>query len=319
MSKQKRNWVLVAGAVAAMQALGCQASVRGQVNAATVATTAAGTCAAPGQPMPTFDWEPARRQAFDRAARGGVVVLRAQGCDWVVLEGCHVSSGYDWQPGFSRASSHGGRGGHLGVDLAGRASGGTRENAQRSSEVVTVGRKELSARGVSFGELRGSCDGATHVVSSIAVGAFRITTEGKSTSHVGIGSTALVSNESWRGSVRQEGQPERCTATAGQMELGCSAAIEVAFAPIAAQQPADAHVAGANTQNRAEPSSATAPTLTTAVDPCAAGDAAACAAQCSTGTPSACTALTFLCARGDTNACAIGGARVLLQAFAMAR
>lgn len=300
--------LLAVAMVAATQAMGCQASVGlGVRSTGTSSALAANTCAAPGEPAPTFDWSPARRAAFDRAARNGVVVVQQRGCDWVVLEGCGVregTAGYQWQPAFRREANGAGSEGQMGLDVGGRGGGAVSQGARSGEEVVTVGVRELSAD-LTGADLVGACAGATHVVRHMEVGAFRVTNQSVSGNRVTVGFGGYATKENWDGKLHQEGHPERCVAASpsAATPAECSAAVSVAFAPI---RPAPAIAAPAALR---APASAATPLVVAAGAPtCASGNAAQCTADCNAGDWSACSALTVLCARGNAAACPAMGA-----------
>jgi hypothetical protein len=124
------------------------------------------------------DWSPLDRSKLEARARKGLVLVRVNGCDARMVEYCVAHRRYAYAPTSRQREL---------MIMRGRDEvraklpvGAARFGAslERSSELrvmmTVVGRYEAPFEQVSVSDLEGECEGATHVVASVAVGAFEI-------------------------------------------------------------------------------------------------------------------------------------------------
>ncbi len=126
------------------------------------------------------DWSPLERAKLEAAARRGAVPVRLEGCRARLVDTCTVRRSYAFL-GTTRQREvivlrdRDEIGATL--PLLGARLGGSFAHASSVDVAMTViGRYELGARAIGASELEGECDRVTHVVASLSVGAFAIST-----------------------------------------------------------------------------------------------------------------------------------------------
>jgi hypothetical protein len=311
----KRAVSLAAG----LMGLGCAGSLRlaADTSPADPSKTAAACVASDaGFQLSTVRWDDSQRQRLQDLAERQVVIVRVASCGWTVLESCTVGNRYDYRDlPLQRHTSIAGRNGAVSADASGLGSPGVARSASTKEDVAVAGVFELPAV-PRAADLRGRCDGATHVVGRLSTGAFRIAKSATSSSSISLPRVFGAHDQSWQDVDHQAGRPEACETREpkGRPHPDCSALIGLDVVPLELTRAPSMPVAVETTCPTGEVlrGSSCAP-----IDRCAAGDATECNAQCRSGAPSACGALAMLCARGDLFACtassttALGG---LLQA-----
>jgi hypothetical protein len=146
----------------------------------TLADTHHATCDATDTEDERFvvDWSPLDRSKLEAAARRGVVPVRIDGCRMRIVDGCTVRRTYTFAPtSRQREVMFLGDRDELEAKLPVLAMrfGASMKHATTLDVAMTViGRYESAP--VAASELDGECDGATHVVASLSVGAFAIGT-----------------------------------------------------------------------------------------------------------------------------------------------
>ncbi|HEY8076048.1 MAG TPA: hypothetical protein VIF62_18100 [Labilithrix sp.] len=126
------------------------------------------------------DWSALDRSKLEAAARRGVVPVRVEGCRARIVDGCTVKRDYTFAPTarqrevmlFSDRDELDAR---LPV-LALRFGASVARASTLDVAMTVIGRYESGAAPVKISDLEGECEGATHVVASLSVGAFAIGT-----------------------------------------------------------------------------------------------------------------------------------------------
>ena len=129
------------------------------------------------------EWPAADRAALEARARRGLVPVRYEGCTMEVLSGCELpDSRYEFialSPKQERVSIRSADELYARLPVGAAALEGKLE---RSGELVVelsiVGRQQADRDVVEHDELRGRCDGATHVLTGLTVGAFTLQSGG---------------------------------------------------------------------------------------------------------------------------------------------
>ena len=140
-----------------------------------------GECRVPeGAASPMLvDWPAVERTALEGRARKGVVAVRYDRCRLEVVRGCEIPGGYETvetarsRDGFV-VRDHAELSAKLPlsvVSLEGEVGGGS----SLSLDYVTVGTRTTRVDEVTEDLLSGSCEGATHFVRSMVVGAYALT------------------------------------------------------------------------------------------------------------------------------------------------
>jgi hypothetical protein len=188
-----------------------------------------------------IEWGAGDRAELEALAQRQVIAVRYDACTLRVLPACEVPGRYDFAAltpkretvtidgvdelyaqlplGAARLEAHLDRAHALEVDL------------------VIVGRAHADGARFTADALQGRCEGATHIVGAITVGAFQLRTRAKAA----VGVQADWSGITARGStahdaqvLRRDGTPEACTSVDGAEgpPTDCGASLRVDLVPI---------------------------------------------------------------------------------------
>jgi len=189
------------------------------------------------------DWSTSARSRLEAAVlRGGIVTMKVSACDIEPLWQCASLARYVYASATSRRESERiadskslyARVPVSAVSLEAEISAG----GELSVDKTTVGRFESEARTLAHRDLSGDCEGATHFVSAVDVGAFefnasrsRSASGGAKTATVGAGGEASSEREL----LSADGDLARCAdAAPGQAQppAGCGAPIQIELTPL---------------------------------------------------------------------------------------
>lgn len=202
------------------------------------------------------EWPATEKAALHTNAAKGVVVVRYDGCRLKVLDHCKLDGGYDFmetprsKDGFSIKDKT-----ELftklplgAVSLEGEISQGN----TLSLSYVAVGTRTAEVGEVTAEKLSGSCEGATHYVRSMVVGAYELTSEKVvgGSAGVEVGSAgAGGSHEEQSEVLRSDGDLVACVDRAtSAVDSGCQAIIQLVLDPISMPEPESAGPAAAPSQ-----------------------------------------------------------------------
>lgn len=283
--------------------IGCSGTIGFSARASSAdASTDACLPARPEFRASTLRWSAEERERFARDARSGGVVVRAEGCNWVILPSCKVASSYEYHARALRRERRD-QGSEFGVGVSGSAGAapGVNRDGSATRDVVVAGGFELP-RLPTTADLVGACAGATHVVAGYATGAFRISGGQSRSAGVHVPYAGQVASNEWSSSVQQAGRLESCeqrSDNGSAPPVDCSATISLDVVPLGqpAARPPEPTPAVAQ-QLPEHHGSATVP-----VDACQGGDLTACDAECRSGILAGCNALAAHCAAGALGAC----------------
>jgi hypothetical protein len=188
-------------------------------------------------------WPSADRQALESKVRSGVVLVRYQGCEMDVLSRCSVSATY----GYHGATRDHDRTTIKNIDElyanlpvgAAKLEGTLERAGQLTVDMDFVGRYESERPSVRVDELHGECEGATHFVYALSVGAFEFYAgaHAKVGGSAGIGGAGLGStSQASTDDTVSYGDPAACakaTTTDKVPPEGCGALIRVEVVPLA--------------------------------------------------------------------------------------
>ena len=219
------------------------------------------------------EWPAVNKVSLASVASEGIVVVRYDGCRMKVLSECAVQGSYAFdetpvaRDGFDLKTKQ---------DLYARLplgavslSGELKGDAQLRVDYVATGVRRSDIRNLRFAELPTRCDGATHFVRKMVVGAYRLS-RSQSTAvgaSVGaLGGEARGDSHALSSVLKQDGRLEDCTTgkvpaaerpcqAVVQLELGTIEGVPAEEAPAPmATAPADAEPAPANAQHAPEDS-----------------------------------------------------------------
>lgn len=216
------------------------------------------------------EWPDAARGKLESQVRRGVVAVRYVGCEMQVLGRCTAPGKYGYaslNPKKSRVKMRNADDLYANIPAYAVKFEGTLARAgELNVEMTIVGRYEADHSSVRLEDLSGDCDGATHVVTGLSVGAFEFfagaeARAGVSASMGDVGAGAK--SESTRETLNADGQESACKGAAAADTIppyGCGALLGLEVQPILGAQPAAAAAAAAPTAPESEP--ARAPTTT---------------------------------------------------------
>jgi hypothetical protein len=209
-------------------------------------------------PALLIDLPATERAELEGALSRGAVVVRYDACRLEVLPACEAPASYAYQ-GVSvkrermTIDNSGGLGTRLG--LGGRGAGGAVSVDDRFDvDLGLVGQYQLESSSTSRAQLRGACQGATHVVERAQVGAFALFASSGGSGEVDVGApagSAAAGLSHRRALVHHDGDLDACQSarrTDPAPPANCSAPLRVALEPLI-DAPAPVNVARARRVN----------------------------------------------------------------------
>lgn len=202
------------------------------------------TCAvAASQTRPLIvEWPAADRAALEAQAHRGLVVVRYEGCDLEVLRQCRAAGDYSFvaltpkQEGVTIRNQD-----ELYANIpvhAAKFEGQLQQAGQLNVNMTIVGMYEARAAGGAKPRLEGDCQGATHVVTALAVGAFEFYAGADASVGGGaslLGAGAGAKSASHHETLSRDGATESCSqAKRGDTEppSSCGALLRIEVAPL---------------------------------------------------------------------------------------
>jgi TPR repeat protein len=206
-----------------------------------------------GEPL-VVDWKPDQRGDLEEVMHDGVAVV-AYSCSGIkLLKQCHIEGSYGYlgmtkREQVVRLQNADELRANLplsGLKIAGEIGGEMNRGTTLDIALVTVGKRRTTWKSPTRDDLKGDCDGATHVVRGAAVGAFAVQTgtqaEVKTSVQI-FGAGAGAGSSSAKDVNDKEGDPTACSsaspdATSAPSQCGAAVRIElVAIGDAAAKQP----------------------------------------------------------------------------------
>jgi len=192
-----------------------------------------------GRPM-LVEWPATEKAALQSAAKRGVVVVRYDGCRLKLLDRCDAGGGY----AFTETSRS--RDGFTVRDrselYARLPLGAVKLEAELGEETsleltyVAVGTRDADVDAIPAARLSGSCEGATHFVRGMVVGAYELARArtGEVGAGAGVAGAGLGGKqESSRHVIRGDGNLEACLDHATPADdTRCQAVVQLVLAPI---------------------------------------------------------------------------------------
>jgi formylglycine-generating enzyme required for sulfatase activity len=203
------------------------------------------------------EWPSADRGELEAQAHNrGLVVVRYQGCEMQVLDHCTTTVKYSYSSitrKKDRVVMRDADDLYANVPVgAAKLEAKLEKSGELDVDMTMVGRWEADRSAVRSDELQGSCDGATHVVSALTVGAFTFTAGADAT--VGGGATLLGAGGGGQSTSKREtlnadgdvGACEKSTPDDKTPPPNCGAMLRVEVVPLVGAQPATASASGSN-------------------------------------------------------------------------
>jgi len=196
-----------------------------------------------GQARPLIvDWSSSDRAELEARSKRGVAVVRYEGCSMEVLKRCKAPGAYDYiglTPKTDRIVMRDATEMYANIPVyAAKFEGKLAQAGELSVAMNIVGQYESTLPVIRRDQLEGDCDGATHVVSSLTVGAFEFFS-GQSAEVGGgvqaLGAGAGGSKKSSQETLNRDGSEQECGKASDQDKgppHGCGALLRVEVVPI---------------------------------------------------------------------------------------
>jgi hypothetical protein len=191
------------------------------------------------------EWPATEKAALQTNAAQGVIVVRYDGCRLKMLDRCKVSGDYEFmetsrsKDGFTIKDKS-----ELFTKLplgAVSLEGQINQGNTLSLAYVAVGTRTAQVSEVTADKLSGSCEGATHYIRSMIVGAYELSSEKEVAGNAGVevGSAgAGGSHEKQSEVLRSDGDLVACVDRAtSATDSGCQAIIQLVLDPISMPEP----------------------------------------------------------------------------------
>lgn len=189
----------------------------------------------------TVEWSAANRARLESLRGKGLIAVRYQDCKLEVLD-CHATGTYayvsvtpkDEQVKIRDKNS-------LYAQLpAGAASleGKLETKGELDVDMSVVGRFEFDRSGIREDELQGDCDGATHVINAMTIGAFKFFAGGSASASTGLtvaGAGVGGASDSTRELLAHDGDAVQCakaTSSDKAPPYACGALLRIELAPV---------------------------------------------------------------------------------------
>lgn len=204
------------------------------------------------------EWPSTDRAALEARLREGLVVVRYLGCEMQVLPRCKAEKGAYRFVGVTKKTDHVAilnedeLWANMPIGAAGLEATLARAG-QLDVSMTIVGQYESDLTQLTVDDLNGSCDGATHVLASLTVGAFELSSVGRAKVGGGVrvaGVGTAGESKSKRETITADGSLDACnTATqdAAAPPTGCGALVRIEALPLGERTerkplcPADSH------------------------------------------------------------------------------
>ena len=168
------------------------------------------------------EWDAPDRAALESQARQGQLVVHYQGCEMEVLRRCKAPQKSTYQ--YTAITPKGESVKITNADElyasipihAASFEGKLAQSGQLNAEMTIVGEYGVSGLPPAVDQLEGECDGATHVVTALTVGAFSFfagTADEKGMSANVLGAGAGVESKKARESLTRDGDLKACTSS----------------------------------------------------------------------------------------------------------
>jgi hypothetical protein len=187
-----------------------------------------------------IEWDATQKARMQAAARDGVLLVRYEGCELEVLYGCEQVGAYDIVPTtLSTNTEYITNEDELFAKLpigALKLVGEFRQGERWSLDYAILGMQKTRLESIDADSLEGGCARATHFVSAMAVGAYRLVSEAKRKAAAGVevlGAGAGASTGGAAGALRQAGAYDRCVSDATSSDSACQAVVQLFLEPLA--------------------------------------------------------------------------------------
>jgi uncharacterized protein len=200
----------------------------------------------PSSPL-VVDWKAEQRADLEEAIHDGIAVVAWDDKGLRLLKGCHVTGNYGYLPvqvkkDVVRLETADDVQANLplgGIGLVGKIGGGFSSGTTLDIALAMVGKRRTTWNAVARDDLEGNCDGATHYVRAILVGAFAMKTGSRAKAEAAVeifGAGTSGQSSSSKDVDTSDGKLEACEKASGDEEKppsNCGALLRLELEPIA--------------------------------------------------------------------------------------
>lgn len=191
------------------------------------------------QPLVT-EWPASYKARLEALLSGGAVAVEYSGCELRIVDRCELAGSYAWKKTTLSTDATDIRDEDelyakmpLGAALL---SGDLKTSGRLRVQTTVSGHMQLVGREATDATSGAECSRATHLVTALSVGAFRLEAGGEAEAGLGA-DVGLVegraSTSQSRAVLRSAGEPERCAeATDAEPDPGCRSPIQIFLSPI---------------------------------------------------------------------------------------
>ena len=190
------------------------------------------------------EWDATHVARMQAAAQEGVLLVHYSGCELEILYGCEQEGAYKFVPTtLSTNTEYITNEDEIFAKLpvgALKLVGEFQQGDKWSLDYAITGMKQTAVKKIDGAALEGGCDRATHFVSAMAVGAYRLVSEAKRNAAASVevfGSGAGVSGGRSAGALRQAGVYEECISKLRSKDPDCQAVVQLFLSPVEAAPP----------------------------------------------------------------------------------
>jgi hypothetical protein len=190
------------------------------------------------------EWPAPERLALEIKARSGLVAVKYTNCEMTVLDRCSIQAKYTYVGGTKKEDEiEINDADDLYANLpvgAAKLEGKLSRSGRLTVKMDLVGRYQSERTSVRADELQGDCDGATHFIYGVTLGAFDFYAGGQASMSGGAGVAGVGaggSSSSDRESIMRDGDPTACSKASPDDKsppLQCGALIRIEVVPIGA-------------------------------------------------------------------------------------
>jgi hypothetical protein len=189
-----------------------------------------------------LEWPAADRAALESQRAGGVVVVRYSGREMQVMRSCRAASTYHYVALTPKEEDVVMRSGaELAAAMpihAARLDARIEQKQKLEVAMTIVGMYESDAHAWRAADLTGACDGATHVIAALTVGAFELSASAESSAGAGatmLGAGVEAHRDASKEVLDRDGRKDACeksSAAADAPPYECGALLRVEVAAI---------------------------------------------------------------------------------------
>jgi len=189
------------------------------------------------------EWPASDRAALESQSRRGRVVVRYSGCELEVLRHCRAPGEYEYAALTPKRETVSIRNAddlyaHIPVHAA-KFEGALERSGELNVSMTIVGMYESLAPPPPQAELHGDCDGATHVINALTVGAFEFYAGASAKAEAGakvLTAAAGARSSSARETLSNDGEDQACRQAAREDQEppdGCGGLLRIEVVPVA--------------------------------------------------------------------------------------